>query len=37
VTAGLGELALLHAKAAAKFRNDHGAHLGHRGLRFDWD
>jgi hypothetical protein len=36
VTCGLGQIALVHAKTAANFRNDHGAHLGHRGLHFDW-
>ena len=33
VTAGLRQVALLHAEAAARFRNDHRAHLQHGGLR----
>jgi hypothetical protein len=34
VTARLGKVTLHHAKAAANLRNDHCAHLGHRGLCF---
>jgi hypothetical protein len=33
VTAGLGQVALLHAEAPARFWNDHRAHLQHGGLR----
>jgi hypothetical protein len=33
VTAGLGQVTLLHAEAPARFRNDHCVHLQHGGLR----
>ena len=36
-TAGVGQLALLYAKAATNFRNDHCADLDIGALRFDLD
>jgi hypothetical protein len=32
VTAGLGQVALLHAEVPASLRNDHCTHLQHGGL-----
>ena len=37
VTAGLGQVALLHAEAPAGFWNDHCTHFRHGGLRYGLD